>query len=179
MLTNIKYIVCTLWSIEEFALTSLMIRLDGFLCLPWHFFAQLPLGFLLCSRSSREGFFSSKPSTTRHFFWLVSLNRRWALALRCCSSRKGFSFLLPEQKKRNKENSPSALFCLLQSGIPLKKKNSLRSNSFFFLTLHPAPSASRQKSEAGPLCFLVQHRFARWGVMFSFFASLFVYHIPR
>ena len=150
MLTNIKYIVCTLWSIEEFALTSLMIRLDGFLCLPWHFFAQLPrrgffscamffaqspLGFLLCSRSSREG----------------------------------FSFLFHEEKKRNKENSPSALFCLLQSGIPLKKKNSLRSNSFFFLTLHPAPSASRQKSEAGPLCFFMQHRFARWGVMFSFF----------
>ena len=105
----------------------------------------------------------------RGFSALLLLNRRWAETLRSRSSREGFSFLLPEQKKRNKENSPSALFCLLQSGIPLKKKNSLRSNSFFFLTLHPAPSASRQKSEAGPLCFLVQHRFACWGVVFSFF----------
>ena len=47
-----------------------------------------------------------------------------------CSSRIGFSFLLPEQKKRNKENSPSALLGLLRHFSPLNKKNSLRSNSF-------------------------------------------------
>ena len=48
------------------------------------------------------------------------------------------SFLLHEQKKRNKENSPSAFFCLLQYFSPLNKKNSLRSNSFLFLTLQKA-----------------------------------------
>ena len=81
----------------------------------------------------------------------------WALALRCCSiaaralslcsrsSREGFSFLLPEQKKRNKENSPSALFCLLRHFSPLNKKNSLRSNSFLFFTLRKAPPLHAQK----------------------------------
>ena len=67
------------------------------------------------------------------------------LALRCCSCRKGISFLLPEQKKRNKENSPSALFCLLRQVFPLNKKNSLRSNSFLFLTLQPSPPLHAQK----------------------------------
>ena len=60
MLTNIKYIVCTLWSIEEFALTSLMIRLDGFLCLPWHFFAQAPQG--------HERFAFAQAARAFHFF---------------------------------------------------------------------------------------------------------------
>ena len=57
-------------------------------------------------------------------------------------------FCLDAKEKVTKEKIKAALFWLLQSGIPLKKKNSLRSNSFFFLTLHPSPSASRQKSEA-------------------------------
>ena len=78
-------------------------------------------------------------------FVCVSLNRRWALALRCCLCRKGISFLLHEQKKRNKENSPSALFCLLRHFSPLNKKNSLRSNSFLFLTLRKVPPLHGKK----------------------------------
>ena len=74
-----------------------------------------------------------------------SLNRRWALTLRSRSSREGFSFLLHEQKKRNKENSPSALFGLLRHFSPLNKKNSLRSNSILFLTLRKAPPLHAQK----------------------------------
>ena len=101
-----------------------------------------------------------------------SLNCRWALALCCCSCRKGISFLLPEQKKRNKENSPSALFCLLRHFFPLNKKNSLRSNSFLFFTLRKAPPLHGKKVRPDLHVFLVQHRFARWGVVFSFFASL-------
>ena len=62
-----------------------------------------------------------------------------------CSSRIGFSFLLPEQKKRNKENSPSAFFCLLRCFSPLNKKNSLRSNSFLFLTLRKTPALYGKK----------------------------------
>ena len=106
---------------------------------------------------------------------VFSLNCCWALSLRSRSSREGFSFLLPEQKKRNKENSPSALFGLLRSGIPLKKKNSLRSNSFFFFTLHPSPFASRPKSEAGPLCFFYATSLRSLGCDVFFFSlrSLF------
>ena len=89
-----------------------------------------------------------------------------ALALRCCSCRKGISFLLPEQKKRNKENSPSALFCLLRHFSPLNKKNSLRSNSFLFLTLRKAPPLHGKKVRP-VLDAFTQHCFARCSFVFS------------
>ena len=54
---------------------------------------------------------------------------------------------------KQKENSPSAFFCLLRCFIPLNKKNSLRSNSFLFLTLHKTPPLNGKKKEAGPLRF--------------------------
>ena len=58
-------------------------------------------------------------------------------------------FLLSWYKRKvTKEKIKAAFFWLLRHFSPLKKKNSLRSNSFFFLTFHPSPSASRQKSEA-------------------------------
>ena len=94
--------------------------------------------------------------------------------LRFC---KGFSFLLPEQKKRNKDellrtmsekNSPSALFCLLRHFSPLNKKNSLRSNSFSFLTLQHLPTLHAPKVRPDLSAF-TQHRFARWGCGFCFF----------
>ena len=103
----------------------------------------------------------------------LSLMRRWALSLCSRSSREGFSFLLPEQKKRNKENSPSALFGLLRHFSPLNKKNSLRSNSFLFFTLRKAPSLHGKKVRPDLTAF-TQHRFACWGVMFSL-ASLVLF----
>ena len=123
--------------------------------------------------SSRRVFFAQAPQ--RGFRSIAagafcsSAARAWTLCSR--SSREGFSFLLPEQKKRNKENSPSALLGLLRHFSPLNKKNSLRSNSFLFFTLRKAPSLHAQKVRPD-LCAFSQHRFARWGVMFSFFASL-------
>jgi hypothetical protein len=81
------------------------------------------------------------------------LNRRKGLSLCSRSSREGFSFLLPEQKKRNKENSPSALFVLLRHFSPLNKKNSLTLKQLFVFHAPKSTSASRPKSEAGPLCF--------------------------
>ena len=59
----------------------------------------------------------------------------------------GFSFFFcPNKRKtKQKENSPSAFFCLLRFFFPLKKKNSLRSNSFFFLTLQKAPPLHGKK----------------------------------
>ena len=112
--------------------------------------------------------------------WVFAQLPRWLLAqlplgltLRCCSiasralslcsrsSREGFSFLLPEQKKRNKENSPSALFCLLRYFSTLNKKNSLRSNSFLFFTLRKAPPLYGKKVRPDLTAFS-QHRFARF-----------------
>ena len=81
------------------------------------------------------------------------------------------SFLLPEQKKRNKENSPSALFGLLRQVFPLNKKNSLRSNSFLFLTLQHSPPLHAQKVRPDLSAFFIQHRFARWGWVFVVFIS--------
>ena len=87
---------------------------------------------------------------------IISLNRRGALALRCCSiaaralslrsrsSREGSSFLCTN-KETKQRNSPSALFCLLRHFSPLNKKNSLRSNSFLFFTLRKAPPLHGKK----------------------------------
>ena len=79
-----------------------------------------------------------------------------------------YFFLSDSRKKKDnkKERLPSALFELFQSGIPLKEKNSLRSNSFSFLTLHTSPFISRSKSEAG---HSTQHCFARWSGCFYVF----------
>ena len=56
-----------------------------------------------------------------------------------------FFFCPNKRKTKQKENSPSALFCLLRYFFPLKKKNSRRSNSFFFLTLQKAPTLHGKK----------------------------------
>ena len=104
--------------------------------------------------------------------------RRWALSLCSRSSREGFSFLLPEQKKRNKENSPSALFGLLRHFSPLNKKNSLRSNSFLFFTLRKAPPLHAQKVRPDLSAFS-QHRFARWGCGVYFYLALLIFLSSR
>ena len=97
------------------------------------------------------------------------LNRRKGLSLCSRSSREGFSFLLPEQKKRNKENSPSALFCLLRHFSPLNKKNSLRSNSFLFFTLRKAPPLYGKKVRPDLLLF---HNIASLVGVWCFLSSL-------
>lgn len=45
-----------------------------------------------------------------------------------------------QKKKYQKEKIKTAFSPLLSSCVSLKKKNSLRSNSFFFLTLHYIPT---------------------------------------
>ena len=152
MLTNIKSLVHSPWRIGWYALADNGFRLDGLLRSPWWvllFFAQSPLGF--CSGAARA----------------------WTLCSR--SSREGSSFLFHEEKKRSKENSPSALFCLLQHFSPLNKKNSLRSDSFLFFTLRKAPPLHGKKVRPDLYAFFMQHRFARWGVMFFFLR--FVYFV--
>ena len=52
-----------------------------------------------------------------------------------CVCTPSFFFCTNKRKTKQKENSPSAFFFLLQYFSPLNKKNSLRSNSFLFLTL--------------------------------------------
>ena len=98
--------------------------------------------------------------------YIVSLKRRWAFcsiaarAWTLCSrsSREGSSFLCTN-KETKQRNSPSALFCLLRYFSTLNKKNSLRSNSFLFLTLRKAPPLHGKKVSPD-LYALEQHRFA-------------------
>ena len=57
-----------------------------------------------------------------------------------------FFFLLSAQKKKKqKEKAPSALLGLLRQVFPLNEKNSLRSNSFSFLTLQHLPTLHAPK----------------------------------
>ena len=58
-----------------------------------------------------------------------------------------YFFLSGSRKKKDnkKERLPSALFKLLRHFSTLNKKNSLRSNSFLFLTLRKAPLLYAQK----------------------------------
>ena len=56
-----------------------------------------------------------------------------------------FSFWQQKEKGNKKERLPSALFELLRHFSPLNKKNSLRSDSFLFLTLRKAPPLNVQK----------------------------------
>ena len=123
--------------------------LDVLLNCRWAFIALL----LLNRRKGLNALLSLKPR--RHFFGQVLNNT---------------SFLLPEQKKRNKENSPSALFGLLRQVFPLNKKNSLRSNSFLFFTLQHSPPLHAQKVRPDLDVFLRQHCFARCLLLYSFFA---------
>ena len=65
-----------------------------------------------------------------------------------------FFFLLSAQKKKKqKEKAPAALFCLLRHFSTLNKKNSLRSNSFLFLTLRKAPALNGKKLRPEPDVF--------------------------
>ena len=93
-----------------------------------------------------------------------------------CARRSGafsFFFCPNKRKTKQKENSPSAFFCLHRHFFPLKKKNSLRSNSFFFLTLQKAPTLHGKKKrpdldvfwggeETTSLCSL------EWGFHFTY-----------
>ena len=84
-----------------------------------------------------------------------------------------FSFWQQKEKQKQKERLPAALFWLFPRLFPLNKKNSLRSNSFLFLTLQQPPPFHAKKDEAGALA---QHCFARCSLMFScsFVARTFV-----
>ncbi len=130
--------------------------LDVLLNCRWAFIALL----LLNRRKGLNALLSLKPR--RHFFGQVLNNT---------------SFLLPEQKKRNKENSPSALFGLLRQVFPLNKKNSLTLKQLFVFNAPTLTSASRPKSEAGPFCFFcaTSLRSLEWGVFFFCFALFLSY----
>ena len=71
-----------------------------------------------------------------------------------------------------KKNSPSALFGLLRHFSPLNKKNSLRSNSFLFLTLRKAPPLHAQKVRPDLYPFLRNIASLVGVLSFPFFASL-------
>ena len=82
----------------------------------------------------------------------------------CCVLANGFSFFFctNKRKTKQKENSPAAFFCLLRHFSTLNKKNSLRSNSFLFLTLRKAPPLHGKKRGRNLQEWMyLKHRFAR------------------
>ena len=77
----------------------------------------------------------------------VHLKAGYELMLYAKSST--FSFVLIQKKKIPKKKIKTAFSTLLSSCVSLKKKNSLRSNSFFFLTLHYGRSLHAAKMRSG------------------------------
>ena len=66
-----------------------------------------------------------------------------------CVCIPSFFFCPNKRKTKQKENSPSAFFCLLRHFSPLNKKNSLTLKQLFVFNAPKSTSASRQKKEAG------------------------------
>ena len=86
-----------------------------------------------------------------------------------------YFFLSGSRKKKDnkRERLPSALFELLRHFSPLNKKNSLRSNSFLFLTLRKAPPLHVQKVRPDIL-EATSLRSLRW-MFFNAYISFFHY----
>ena len=167
------------------------------------FFAQSPLG--LFAQSPQRAFFCSVAALgflLRYAFCCAMLFAALWFLLRygfCCAMvfaalwfllnrRKGLNALLSLKPRglfisfaRTKETKQRKFavctFCLLRHFSPLNKKNSLCSNSFLFFTLRKAPPLHGKKVRPDLCAFFMQHRFARWGVMFSL-ASLVASFLP-
>ena len=69
------------------------------------------------------------------FFFMYSHHFCLCILIIFLCAFSSFFFCPNKRKTKQKENSPSAFFYLLQHFSPLNKKNSLRSNSFLFLAL--------------------------------------------
>ena len=158
MLINIKYLIDAPWRITLWVLENFVMRLDEFLHSPWCvllFFAQSPLGFLLKRRKGLNALLSLKP--------------------------RGLFISFARTKETKQRKFAVCTFWATPALLYAKQKELASLKQLFVFYAPKSTSASRPKSEAGPLCFLVQHRIARWGVMFSFFASLYslpyFYHI--
>ena len=102
----------------------------------------------------------------------------------CSSAAKGLNALLSLKPRglfisfaRTKETKQRKFavctFWATPALFSAKQKELASLKQLFVFYAPKSTSASRPKSEAGPFCFFAQHRFARWDVMFSFFASLF------
>ena len=113
------------------------------------FFAQSPLGLFaaLC-------FFAQSPQG------LVA-----ALSLK--PRRLFISFARTKETKQRK--FAVCTFLPTPALFSTKQKELASLKQLFVFYAPKSTSASRPKSEAGPFCFFAQHRFARWGVMFTFF----------
>ena len=111
-------------------------------------------------------FFAQLP---RSFSALLLLNRRKGYnALLSLKPRRLFiSFARTKETKQRK--FAVCTFLPTPALFSAKQKELATLKQLFVFHAPKSTSASRQKSEAGPLCFLVQHRFACWGVVFSFF----------
>ena len=123
-------------------------------------FCKLFANSLICRYVLRHDFYHDFQERVLVHLIIIICARNWV----CAQSPQGFDaslllkpqrlffFLLSAQKKK-KQNAPAALFCLLRHFSTLNKKNSLRSNSFLFLTLRKAPALNGKKLRPEPNVF--------------------------
>ena len=117
--------------------------------------AQLPLG-LFCSIAAK-GLLAQLP---------LGLNASLLLM------PQGHFISFPRRKETKQRKFAVCTFCATPALFCAKQKELASLKQLFVFHAPKSTSASRPKSEAGPYRFFLQHRFARWGVMFSFFAPL-------
>ena len=116
----------------------------------------------------------------RGFSALLLLNRRkgYNASLSLKPRRLFISFARTKETKQRK--FAVCTFLPTPALFSAKQKELASLKQLFVFHAPKSTSASRPKSEAGPFCFFLQHRFARWGVVFSFFCfALFICHPER
>ena len=128
----------------------------------FHLLRNFYANSLICRCVLRHTFYCAFQGRDLLHLIIIICARNWV----CAQSPQGFGaslllkpqrlffFLLSAQKKKKqKEKAPAALFCLLRHFSTLNTKNSLRSNSFLFLTLRKAPALNGKKLRPEPDVF--------------------------
>ena len=130
------------------------------------------MGFLL---NRRKGlFFAQSPHGLFAALWFL-LNRRKGLNALLSLKPRGLFISFARTKETKQRKFAVCTFLPTPALFSAKQKELASLKQLFVFYAPKSTFASRQKSEAGPLCFFMQHRFARWGVMFSFLASLVLF----
>ena len=127
------------------------------------------------SLSSAIGFFAQSPLGLWRF--AVAQSPQGLVALLSLKPRRLFiSFARTKETKQRK--FAVCTFLPTPALFSAKQKELATLKQLFVFYAPKSTSALRQKSEAGPSAFS-QHRFARWVLVFSFFASLVFGHPER
>ena len=76
---------------------------------------------------------------------------------------RGLFISFARTKETKQRKFAVCTFCATPALFSAKQKELASLKQLFVFHAPKSTSASRPKSEAGPLCFFSQHRFARWG----------------